>query len=259
MKGKDVMQDFNDRVVLITGASSGIGAQLVRAFAARGARVILGYLRREEQAAALADELCSTGAKVEIARVDVTDSASIDALIRGVQVSHGRIDVLVNNAGGFVNRALIVDADDAYIQQVFDLNARSVVALSRRVIPLMESQGGGCIINVTTQAARTGGGPGAGIYAASKAFVSTLTRTLAKELAPLNIRVNAVAPGVIDTPFHDGHSTPDILASFASAIPMKRLGTAEECVGAFLFLADNAMSGYVTGQIIEVNGGQVMP
>jgi 3-oxoacyl-[acyl-carrier protein] reductase len=112
---------------------------------------------------------------------------------------------------------------------------------------------------VTTQAARTGGGPGAGLYAACKGFVSTITRTMAKELVKDNIRVNAVAPGVIDTPFHEGHSSPEILRKFIAAIPMSRLGMAEECAGAFLFLASERASSYVTGQIIEVNGGQVMP
>jgi 3-oxoacyl-[acyl-carrier protein] reductase len=180
-------------------------------------------------------------------------------MVTKVHAHFGRIDVLVNNAGGFVRRAPIVEADDDYIEDVFRLNARSVVAVSRRVIPLMAGSGGGNIINVTTQAARTGGGPGAGLYAACKGFVSTITRTMAKELVGERIRVNAVAPGVIETPFHDGHSSPEILKRFSAAIPMGRLGTAEECTGAFLFLASDEASSYVTGQIIEVNGGQVMP
>jgi 3-oxoacyl-[acyl-carrier protein] reductase len=192
-------------------------------------------------------------------QADVTESSQVDEMVTKVHAHFGRIDVLVNNAGGFVRRAPIVEADDDYIDDVFRLNARSVVAVSRRVIPLMAGSGGGNIINVTTQAARTGGGPGAGLYAACKGFVSTITRTMAKELVGERIRVNAVAPGVIETPFHDGHSSPEILKRFSAAIPMGRLGTAEECTGAFLFLASDEASSYVTGQIIEVNGGQVMP
>jgi 3-oxoacyl-[acyl-carrier protein] reductase len=192
-------------------------------------------------------------------QADITESRQVDEMVTKVHAHFGRIDVLVNNAGGFVRREPIVEADDDYIDDVFRLNARSVVAVSRRVIPLMAGSGGGNIINVTTQAARTGGGPGAGLYAACKGFVSTITRTMAKELVSERIRVNAVAPGVIETPFHDGHSSPEILKRFSAAIPMGRLGTAEECTGAFLFLASDEASRYVTGQIIEVNGGQVMP
>jgi 3-oxoacyl-[acyl-carrier protein] reductase len=123
----------------------------------------------------------------------------------------------------------------------------------------MRAQGGGGIINVTSVAARHGGGPGAALYAGSKGFVSTMTRGLAKELVKDNIRVNAVAPGVIQTPFHDRFSTPQMLEGFRATIPMNRIGTPDECTGAFLFLASNQLSGYVTGQILEVNGGQYMP
>jgi 3-oxoacyl-[acyl-carrier protein] reductase len=253
------MNDLKDKVVLVTGASSGIGAAVARGFGAAGASVAVQYRSRRDEAEAAARDIEAAGGRAFVVPADVTDSASVDSMVAAVHERYGRIDVLVNNAGGFVRRAPIVDADDDYIDAVFRLNARSVVAVSRRVIPLMAAAGGGVIINVTTQAARTGGGPGAGLYAACKGFVSTITRTMAKELVKDKIRVNAVAPGVIATPFHDGHSSPDVLKNFASAIPMGRLGTAQECVGAFLFLASEAASGYVTGQVIEVNGGQVMP
>ena len=135
-----------------------------------------------------------------------------------------------------------------------------MLAFCRETVPLMRRAGrGGSIINVTSVAARHGGGPGAVLYAGSKGFVSTATRGLAKELAPDRIRVNAVAPGVIETPFHDRFSTPQMLESFRAGIPMGRLGTADECVGAFLYLASEALSSYVTGQIIDVNGGLYMP
>jgi 3-oxoacyl-[acyl-carrier protein] reductase len=123
----------------------------------------------------------------------------------------------------------------------------------------MRAQGGGNLIFVTSVAARHGGGPGAVLYAASKGFISTATRGLAKELAKDNIRVNAVAPGVITTPFHDKFSTAQQLEGFRATIPMGRLGSADECTGAFAFLASDRLSGYMTGQILEVNGGQYMP
>jgi 3-oxoacyl-[acyl-carrier protein] reductase len=115
------------------------------------------------------------------------------------------------------------------------------------------------IVNTSSIAARNGGGPGSGLYASSKAFVSNLTRGLAKELAKDRIRVNAVSPGVILTPFHERFSTPEQVAAQTATIPLGRAGAAEDCVGAYLFLLSEALSGYVTGQILEVNGGQLMP
>ncbi len=253
------MNDLKNKAVLVTGASTGIGAAVARALGRAGAQVAVHYRGSAEAAHQVVRDIEAVGGRALPVQADVTDSAAVDRMVQAVHAEFGRIDVLVNNAGGFVRRSPIVDADDDYIDAVFRLNARSVVAVSRRVIPLMAAGGGGAIINVTTQAARTGGGPGAGLYAACKGFVSTLTRTMAKELVKDKIRVNAVAPGVIETPFHDGHSSPEVLKNFANAIPMGRLGTADECVGAFLFLASHAASSYVTGQILEVNGGQVMP
>ena len=115
------------------------------------------------------------------------------------------------------------------------------------------------MINTTSIAARTGGGEGAGLYGAAKAFVSTMTRSFAREMAPHGVRVNGVAPGVIVTDFHTRNSTPEQLEGARRSIPMGRLGTADECVGAYLFLADELLASYITGQIIEVNGGQLMP
>jgi 3-oxoacyl-[acyl-carrier protein] reductase len=171
----------------------------------------------------------------------------------------GGVDVLVNNAGSLVKRVPIAEFDDALFDEVMHINARSVLAYCREVVPLMRSQGGGNTINVTSVAARTGGGPAAYLYAGSKGFVSTATHGLAKELVGDRIRVNAVAPGVIQTPFQDRFSTPAMLDNFRASIPMGRLGEPEECVGAFLYLASDQLSGYVTGQVIEVNGGQYMP
>ena len=253
------MRDLKNKVVLITGASSGIGAALARAFGECGSRVAVHYRSGASAAQSVVSQINEAGGDAIAVQTDITESSQVNEMVAKVHSHFGRIDVLVNNAAGFVRRAPIVEADDDYIDDVFRLNARSVVAVSRRVIPLMAGSGGGNIINVTTQAARTGGGPGAGLYAACKGFVSTITRTMAKELVGERIRVNAVAPGVIETPFHDGHSSPEILKRFSAAIPMGRLGTAEECTGAFLFLASDEASSYVTGQIIEVNGGQVMP
>jgi 3-oxoacyl-[acyl-carrier protein] reductase len=165
--------------------------------------------------------------------------------------------VLINNAGALVKRIPITEVSDELFDDIVGLNVRSLLMCTKYAVPHM-TQGGG-IINLTSVAARTGGGPGASLYAGSKGFVSTATRSLARELVGKRIRVNAVAPGVITTPFHDKFSTPEQLESMRLTIPMGRLGTADECVGAFVYLASEQLSGYVTGQIIEVNGGQYMP
>jgi 3-oxoacyl-[acyl-carrier protein] reductase len=253
------MSELREKVVLITGASSGIGAAVALAFGDRGSDIVVHYRKRLEEAEMVARQVHERGGRPCIEQADLTEPDQVSEMIERVIARYGRIDVLINNAGGMLRRVPFTQVDDGYIDQIFDLNARSVISVSRHVIPPMTAAGGGCIINVTTQAARTGGGFGGSIYAASKGFISTLTRSMAKELAPQRIRVNAVAPGVIDTPFHDGLSSPEMLQQFAAAIPMGRLGSAAECAGAFLFLADDAASSYVTGQIIEVNGGQVTP
>jgi len=153
----------------------------------------------------------------------------------------------------------VAEIDDAIFDEIVDLNSRSLVIACAAGVPHLRKAGGGSIVNVTSIAARHGGGPGAALYASAKAFVSTFTRGLARELAPDKIRVNAISPGVITTPFHERYSTPQMLEAMRQTIPMARLGTAEECAGTFVYLASGAMSGYVTGQIIEVNGGQLMP
>jgi 3-oxoacyl-[acyl-carrier protein] reductase len=157
-----------------------------------------------------------------------------------------------------LGRVPFTEIDDDRYDAVMDLNARSVVAASRAAIPHLKKSRG-FIINTTSIAARNGGGGGSVLYAAAKGFVSTVTRGLARELIGSGIRVNAVAPGVIDTPFHQRYSTADQMKAMLATIPQGRAGTAEECVGAYLFLASEMLSGYVVGQVIEVNGGQLMP
>lgn len=252
------MNDLKGKLVLVTGASSGIGAAVALAFAGQGAAVGVHYHSHKEDADEVLAKIRALGGECALFHADVSDSAQCASLIDEVHQHFRRIDVLVNNAGGFVRRELLTLAPDELVDQVFNLNARSIMACCRRVIPLMRAQGSGNIINVTSQAARTGGSTGSGLYSASKAFVSTYTRALAKELAAEGIRVNAVAPGVIDTRIH-AQTSAQTIAQLIAAIPMQRMGTAEECTGAFLFLASEQLASYVTGQVIEVNGGSVMP
>jgi 3-oxoacyl-[acyl-carrier protein] reductase len=254
-----MFEEFRGRAVLVTGASTGIGAAVARAFGGFGARVAVHYNTHGAEAEAVGADIRAAGGEAFLVQADVADSAQVEAMVTEVAERFGRLDILVNNAGSMLARVPLADADLEHFRRVLDVNLTSVYATCHAAIPLMRQQGGGNIINVTSIAARTGGAAGAGIYAAAKAAVSTLTRNLAKEEAPHGIRVNAVSPGVITTPFHEKVSTPAQMEAARATIPLGRLGTAEECVGTFLYLASDALSGYVDGQIIEVNGGQFMP
>jgi 3-oxoacyl-[acyl-carrier protein] reductase len=255
-----MLNDLKDKVVLITGSSTGIGAAAAVAFGKLGARVAVHYNSSKGPAEDVLLAVKATGAEAVLLQGDVMDSAECRRLVDDTVKAFGRIDILINNAGALVQRVPIEDITDALFDNVVYLNVRSAMMCTAAAVAAMRQQGqGGVVINVTSVAARHGGGAGASLYAGSKGFVSTMTRGLAKELVKDKIRVNAVAPGVITTPFHERFSTPQMLEGFKATIPMNRLGTAEECAGAFVYLASEQMSGYVTGQIIEVNGGQYMP
>jgi 3-oxoacyl-[acyl-carrier protein] reductase len=252
------MKDLKDKVVLVTGASTGIGAAAARGFAAAGAVVAVHYASSADAAARVVADCRAAGAAAATFQADLSRRDTAAPLVAAVAEKFGGLDVLINNAGGLVRRAKLPEIDDALFDAVVDLNVRQLVMASRAALPWLE-QRRGSIINTTSIAARSGGGPGASLYAAAKAFVSTLTKNWAKELGPKGVRVNAVSPGVIETPFHARFSTPEMLEAMRRTIPLERLGAPADCTGTFLYLASGALSGYVTGQVIEVNGGQLMP
>lgn len=251
--------DLTGQTALVTGGSRGLGLQMAHALGEAGARVMLSSRKADDLQEAVA-ELKAAGIEADFIAADCGKEEDIRRLAQETVKKMGRIDILINNAGALVQRVPIEEITDELFDNVVYLNVRSAMMCSAAAVKAMRQQGqGGVLINVTSVAARHGGGAGASLYAGSKGFVSTMTRGLAKELVKDNIRVNAVAPGVITTPFHERFSTPQMLEGFRATIPMNRLGTAEECAGAFVYLASEQMSGYVTGQIIEVNGGQYMP
>ena len=254
-----MMSDLQGKVVLITGASTGIGAAAARAFGQHGARVAVHYHASEAAAREVASGIQAAGGRADLFCADMMKPGEARRLVEAVRRQCGRIDVLVNNAGSVFGRKPIDEWPPEELDALLQLNVRSVVEACQAAVPGFRAQGGGNIINVTSIAARNGGGPGVVLYAATKGFVSTLTRGLAKELVRDRVRVNAVAPGVILTPLHDKHTPQATLDALKATIPMGRLGTADECTGAFLYLASDEASGYVTGQVLEVNGGQLMP
>ena len=251
--------DLKNKVVLITGASTGIGAAAARAFAEQGSKVVVHYNASKEAAEKVAREVKSAGGEALLVGGDVTKSANIKRIVAETLAGFGRIDVLVNNAGGLVQRTKIEDYSEDFLHQVLDLNVIQVAMFMHEVVPTMRKQGGGNIINVSSVAARTGGGGGSAIYAGAKAFISTFSRSIAKELAAERIRVNVVSPGVITTDMQDRVTSREQLKAVTAQIPMGRIGAPDDCVGTFLYLCSDRLSGYVTGQVVEVNGGLLMP
>lgn len=250
------LHDLAGKRILITGGSTGIGAAVVLGFAAHGARVVLHYNASFEPAEQLRAQYPD---HITLLQGDLAAPGEVARVVGEAARLLGGLDGLINNAGSMLGRIPTVQATDAHFDEVLDLNAKSVWQASIAAHPHLKAAGGGFIINTTSIAARNGGGNGAVLYAAAKSFVSSLTRGQAKEFVADRIRVNAVAPGLILTPFHV-RDTPDaMMAAQSATIPMGRAGLPQECVGAFLFLASASMSGYITGQIIEVNGGQLMP
>ena len=247
-----MFDDLQGKVVVVTGGVTGIGGAASRAFAASGARVFAQYLGGGPE---LADV---EKAGIATLKLDLTEQGAPEKLFEAALARFGRIDVMVNNAGSLVGRVPVTDLDDDFIDRVFDLNCRQLIHCCRLAAKLMKAQGSGNIITVTSIAARTGSSPGGAVYGGAKAFVSAFSKTLAKELVSHGVRVNCVSPGTIHTAFHDRFSDEAKREATRKTIPMQRLGVAEDCAGTFLYLASDAASGYVTGQVIEVNGGQLM-
>ena len=252
------LADIAGKAVLVTGASTGIGAALVRAYAEQRCRVGLHYNESAEAAEALAKELRDGGAEVHLVRGDFMRSEDVSRVVEATAQHFGALDGLVNNAGGMLGRVPYAQITDEHYDRVMNLNGRSVIVACRTAIPWLK-RSGGFIINTSSVAARNGANLGAGLYGSAKSFVSNVTRGLAKELVGSGIRVNAVSPGLIATPFHARYSTPEQMKASIGTIPMARAGVAEDCVGAYLFLSSPTLSGYITGQVLEVNGGQLMP
>ncbi|HET9069041.1 MAG TPA: SDR family oxidoreductase [Amaricoccus sp.] len=252
-----MLEDLRGKGVLVTGASTGIGAAAAVAMGALGARVAVHYNRSAAEAEAVAGAIRSGGGTAVLVQGDLATVEAGPTVVAAAVEGLGRLDVLVNNAGSLIRRQAFLELEVGLYQAVLDLNVRSVIAVSQAAVPHMERQGGGAIINVGSIAGSNGGGPGSGAYAGAKAYVHNLTRHMATDLAGRNIRVNAIAPGVIDTPFHAA-TPPERMEAMRKAVALGRVGLAEDCAGPIVFLASE-MSRYVTGQILHVNGGQYMP
>jgi 3-oxoacyl-[acyl-carrier protein] reductase len=248
------MSAFKDKVVLVTGGSRGIGRSIAVAFAKQGATVVISYAGNEAAAQETLGLLQAAGAKGETVRFDVADSAACAGAIENVVKTHGRLDVLVNNAGVAVDGLVMRVKDEDWDKQL-DTNLKGAFALIRAASRPMMKQRGGAIINLTSVVGEMGNG-GQAAYSASKAGLIGLTKSVARELASRNIRVNAVSPGFIGTDM-TSHLEGETREKMMAAIPLGRLGSPEDVANAVLFLASDSAA-YITGEVLKVNGGMYM-
>ena len=250
------MSNLNGKVAVVTGATGGIGFQVAKRLGEDGYTVVLNGIE-DEVGAQRVEELTAAGIKAEYYGFDVTNEEAVNANIKTIGDKYGRIDVLVNNAGGLGGRSRFEDMTTEFYRFVMALNLDSAFFASRAAIPYLKKGENASIINYTSIAGWNAGGPGAGVYGTSKAAVHALTRALAKDLAEYGIRVNAVSPGTIDTDFHKQikSTKPEVFASWKNNILLGKLGQPEEVASVVSFLASDDAS-FMTAETIQITGGQ---
>ena len=246
------------KVAIITGATGGIGFAVAKRLGEDGFTVVLNGIEDDEGAKRI-EELSAQGITAEYCGFDVTKEEAVTENITKIGEKYGKIDVLVNNAGGLGGRSRFEDMTTEFYRFVIALNLDSVFFASRAAIPFLKKGDNPTIVNYTSNAAWNAGGPGAGIYGTSKAGVHTMTRALAKDLAEYGIRVNAVSPGTIDTPFHKQikSTKPEVFASWANNIMLGRLGQPDDVAGVVSFLASKDAA-FITAETIQIGGGQAL-
>lgn len=247
------MTNLTGKTAIVTGGSRDIGRAVCEELAAAGARVVVNYRGDSEAADVVVAAIRSAGGQAESVQADVTLPEDCERLVSSAQAAFGEeIHILVNVAGGMVARKQLVEMDIDFFDHVMRLNAGSTFMMTKAVVPHMKE--GASIINFASQAGRDGGGPGATAYASSKGAVMTFTRSMAKELGPRGIRVNALCAGMIATTFHDTFTKDEVRASVAAATPLRRQGNAAEVARTVRALASDETS-FVTGANIDINGG----
>ena len=254
MTNKD---EFTGMTALVTGASSGIGAETAFGLAAHGAIVLIHYRSNLEGAQEVCSRIHAAGGEASLFPGELSCPEGVSYFIGQIKSLERPIDILVNNAGTLVRRTGILDFSEGLWDEVITLNLKSAFFISQAVVHGMIKRGRGYIVNVSSLAATMGGGIGASVYATAKGGLSTMTKAFAREFAPCGIRVNAVSPGVIDTNYHRRFSTLEGLEAVKLATPAGRIGTSKETADVILFLCSDAAR-FIHGQVIEVTGGYWM-
>lgn len=245
---------MNSKNTIITGGARDIGKAICLKFAQQGYNVVFNYFHSEVKALETLKEIESLRVKALAVRADLTTEQGVDKLLGEVITAFDTMDVLVNNTGGMVERRNLEAMDEQFFDQVLTLNFKSTFLTTRAFLPQMKT--GASVVNVSSQAARDGGGGGSALYAASKAAVSSFTKSMAKEFGPKGIRVNAVCPGMIDTLFHDTFTSDEIRANFEATVPVRRQGIPMDVAELVYFLASDQAS-FITGANYDINGGAI--
>ncbi len=246
------------KVALVTGATGGIGFEVAQHLGKQGCTLVLNGID-DERGADRVKTLTEQGIKAEYFGFDVTNEAQVTENVNAIGTKYGKIDIVVNNAGGLGGRSRFEEMTTEFYRKVMALNLDSVFFVSRTAIPFLKKGNHPTIINFTSNAAWNAGGPGAGIYGTSKAGVHSITRALAKDLAEYGIRVNAVSPGTIDTPFHAQikSTKPEVFASWKNNIMLGRLGQPQDVAAVVAFLASEDAA-FITAETIQIGGGQAL-
>ncbi|OIQ38433.1 MAG: short-chain dehydrogenase [Bacteroidetes bacterium MedPE-SWsnd-G1] len=252
------MSELGIKIAVVTGATGGIGFEVAKRLGKDGFTVILNGIE-DDKGAERVEELKAEGIAAEYYGFDVTKEDQVTENITKIGEKYGKIDVLVNNAGGLGGRSRFEEMTTEFYRFVMALNLDSAFFASRAAIPFLKKSEYASIVNYTSNAGWNAGGPGAGIYGTSKAGVHAITRALAKDLAEYGIRVNAVSPGTIDTPFHAQikSTKPEVFASWKNNIMLGRLGQPEDVAGVVSFLASKDAS-FITAETIQIGGGQAL-
>ena len=243
---------LQNKTAIVTGGGRDIGRACAMRLAAEGANVAINYFSSSAGADSAVEEIKANGGNAIAIQGDLSSQADVDALVAKTVETFGGVDILVNNSGGLIARKTISEMSFEHWQAVMDLNLTSVFLLVKACLPHMKS---GAIVNLASQAARDGGGPGSVAYSTSKGAVVTMTRGLAKELGP-DIRVNALCPGMIDTDFHNVHTKDEVRRNVEAASPVKRQGTPDDVANLVYFLACDDSS-FITGANVDINGGML--
>ncbi|MEM7103211.1 MAG: glucose 1-dehydrogenase [Bacteroidota bacterium] len=247
------MGQLKGKVAVVTGGSRDIGRAISIGLAKEGAKVVVNYYNSEAGANETVNEIKSFGGEAVAVKADVSSLIDIHHLKAKTTEAFGdKVDVLVNNAGGLFARKKLQELDESFYDLVMNVNFKSTVFVMQAFEPLMGQ--GSSIVNLSSQAARDGGGGGSSLYASSKGAVTTFTRSMAKELGPKGIRVNAVCPGLIGTKFHDDFTTDEIRIMVAGKTPLKREGRADEVADLVVYLASDKSS-FISGANYDINGG----
>jgi 3-oxoacyl-[acyl-carrier protein] reductase len=248
------MGEFSGRVALVTGGASGIGRAATMALAREGAAVAFTYMTSADEAQEVGKAVTDAGGRALALQADMTKWDEVEAVFAKAEEALGPVDILFANAGGLLKRERCVDTSPDFWDEVFAVNVKSTFLACKAALTRMEPRRRGIIVTMSSLAAFDGGGPGATHYAASKGAISTYTRGLAKEVGPLGIRVNGVAPGLIGTRFHDIFNTPEGRKATVDRTPVRREGTPEDVAEAVVYLASEKSS-FLAGEIIQINGG----